>query len=208
MKFNYKISFQLSPKIFVLGWIWLLSLFACFGQTNKIDLTPWFTNKSFIWSDETNKLRTGVWRSLGSLVNEVDILVLSSTNAGLVYVYPPSGKIPKLELQDTNGLKIQPIKSKMDGKLPQRLSADDLRVYHSDGLFMGHGVKYKYLMLGRDAPHLLKEFTIGDVYEIKKEADYKLTVFPVIYKFETNGQYADRIDLPPVSVKIHLMPSQ
>ncbi len=208
MKDNYKKSFQLSVKIFGLGLFALLMSFTSFGQETNLTkfFAPLFNDKSLVWSDETNSFRTGV--RFDSHSKEIDIWVLSSTNAGLVYVYPPSGKPPKLELQDTNGIIIQPIKNRMDGELPQRLPANDLRKYYSDGLFYGHGVKYKYFMIGKNVPNTLNDFVISDVYQVKEEANYTLTVFPMLYKFETNREYADRIDLPCVTTKIHLAPTQ
>jgi hypothetical protein len=182
--------------------------FTCLGQTTNINefFAPLFKDKSLVWSAETNSFRTGVLPVRPA--KEIDIWVLSSTNPGLIYLYPPSGKPPKLELQDSNGVIILPIKNKMDGELPQRLSESNFRKFHFDGFFHGNGAEYGYIMLAKDRPHILTTFAIGDVYQIEKEADYSLTVFPVIYKFETNGEYADRIDLPIVTTKIHLVPTE
>jgi hypothetical protein len=106
-------------------------------------------------------------------------------------------------------------KNKMDGELPQRISENQLRSWKSTVRMWvesfqgrGHGVYYDYFFIGPNFPEMLKAVDISDVYKIKKEADYTLTVFPVIYKFETNYQYADRIDLPCVTTKIHLAPSK
>ena len=52
----------------------------------------------------------------------------------------------------------------------------------------------------------LRRFIIQDVYPIKQEGEYLLTIWPVIYQFSTNEQFVTRIDLPPVSRKVHLRP--
>jgi len=197
---------QLSLTIFILGCVALLWTFKSFGQETNLTnfFAPLFNDKSLVWSAETNSFRTGV--RFDSHSKEIDIWVLSSTNAGLVYVYPPSGKPPKLELQDTNGIITQPIKNKMDGELPQRISASDLPLIR--GQLHYPGAAYKYFMLGKNVPNTLNDFVISDVYQVKEEADYTLTVFPMLYKFETNREYADRIDLPCITTKIHLAPMQ
>ena len=52
-------------------------------------------------------------------------------------------------------------------------------------------------------------FYLGDLYSIINEGDYMLTVRPVLYKqFNyTNRDILDRIDLPCVSAKVHLVPN-
>ena len=208
MKRNYNASFQLSGKVLFTAWAVTFISFASVGQmvdTNVLAL--WLTNKSLTWSAETNGFQVGVEVGPKSSAKEIDILVLSSKETGHFYVLPPSGKPPKLELRDTNQVVIQPIKNKMDGELPQRIPASNL-AHSQDGIFPGRGPIYDWFLLGPNSPNMLKAFVIGDVYQIMKEADYTLTVFPVIYKFETNGEYADRIDLPSVTTKIHLAPLQ
>ena len=218
MKSNYNTLVQLSRKIFFIAWSTIFISSTAFGQANNLtNLTWWFSQKSLAWSAETNGFRTGVWLSPDppTPAKEIEILVLPSTNSGLRYVYPPSDKSPSLELRDTNGVVIQAIKNKMDGELPQSISENHLRSWKStfrmwgeSFLGRGHGVYYDYFLIATNFPNMLKVVDISDVYKIKKEADYTLTVFPVIYKFETNYQYADRIDLPCVTTKIHLAPSQ
>ena len=124
-----------------------------------------------------------------------------------MYVLPPSGKPPMQVLRDESGAIIDPVKAKTDGDLPKRISANDLP-HSTDGKFSGHGTMYQYFGLGPTDVNMLADFKISDVYDIKKEGNYTLTVFPAVYKFETNYQYADRVDLPVATTKIFLMPSQ
>jgi hypothetical protein len=207
MKCNFSGCSPLS-KIIVGGLAALMVSYAAFGQwSNLMDMKWWFSQESLIWSAETNGFRTGVWWYPNSGNSKVDIWIMSSNRSGKDYVYPPSGKLPKLELLYTNGVLVQPIKDKMDDELPKRISVKDLPTVGPDGPFNGHGLRYRYFFINNGAPpDLLTSFSVSDVYRIKKEADYKLTVCPVIYKFETNYQYADRIDLPSVTTKIHLKP--
>jgi hypothetical protein len=49
---------------------------------------------------------------------------------------------------------------------------------------------------------------LDEVYSITNEGDYTLTVQPVLYKKRIETNLLDRVDLPSVSTKIHLMPSR
>jgi len=209
MKNNCKKSFGLSFKILVGLLILPLIDFISFAQTkSSMDLRPWFTDKSYVWSGETNGFRAAICRKSDAPVKEVAILVVSSTNAGFVYFLPASGRPPKMELQDANNIIIPPVKNSMDGELTKTISEGNLPQYHADGALTGHGIKFKSFSIGANTPYVLKEFDIGDVYKVKKEDVYVLTVFPVVYKLEPNGKYADRIDLPCVTTKVHLVPSE
>jgi hypothetical protein len=48
---------------------------------------------------------------------------------------------------------------------------------------------------------------LEEVYSVTNEGDYTLTVQPVLYKKRVETNLLDRVDLPTVSTKIHLMPS-
>lgn len=205
MKCNNNDSRQVSRRMLVIiVSASTLIAFASIGQTVDTNiLAPWFTNKSQVWSGETNGFRVGVDVGSNAPAKEIDIFVLSSKKEGLVYVYPPSGKLPKMELRDPDGILVQNVKGKMDGELPRKIPASGLR---NGGLFDYHSPAYQYFLLGQNSPNMLTMFEIGNVYHIKKEADYVLTIFPVIYKFETNYTLADRVDLPSVTTKVHLAP--
>jgi len=57
-------------------------------------------------------------------------------------------------------------------------------------------------------PYTIAAIKMDDIYRIKKEGDYTLQVCPSIYQFGTNAGYLDRVDLPCVTTKIHLAPTQ
>jgi len=209
MKCNLENVIKLPQTILLIGFVSTLMAFTVLGQTNNSAdiLTPWKNDKSFMWSAETNNFSTGV-ESHEEAPNTVVIWVYCSKKAGLNYVYPPNGKTGNLELCGVDREIIMPKDNKPDTELPQRISVSDLRQNQNDGLIVGHGKKYNYFQLGLLAPGKYREFKVSEVYQIKKEADYTLTVFPVIYKFDTNAEYLERVDLPCVSTKIHLVPSQ
>jgi hypothetical protein len=176
-----------------------------FGQTGDTNaLAMWLADPSLVWSGETNGFRvvTDVWPE--SSPTEVNIYVVSSKTRQMVYVYPPSGKLPRMELRSTNGIVVQPLKGKIDGMLPDQIPAGDFPK-SSPTRGSPAGI-YNYLGMGQNGPTRLKHVLIRDVYRVKKEEDYTLTVYPVLYKFETNFEYADRVDLPSVTTRIHLKP--
>jgi len=191
-------------KVFVVAGSVLLISPIALGQA-EFTTNDLYWQKSLVWTAQTNNFRCGISWEPDIFPKEIDIWVLLSAKVGLIYVRPPDGKPPKLELRDAKGLLIQPVKGMTDDKPPQRIAANKLPQYHSDGFFSGHGVKYKYFFIGqRIPPSLLITFSLDNIYQVEKEGDYTLTVSPFIYKFETNGEYLDRIDLPSVTAKIHL----
>lgn len=59
-------------------------------------------------------------------------------------------------------------------------------------------------------PMPISLFALGDLYSITNEGDYTLTVQPVLYKQfnHTNRDILDRIDLPVVTTKVHIVPNE
>jgi hypothetical protein len=51
----------------------------------------------------------------------------------------------------------------------------------------------------------------NDIFSIKMEGDYTLTVQPVLYRMHYDGGtfqgYLDRVDLPSITTKVHLKPA-
>jgi hypothetical protein len=51
----------------------------------------------------------------------------------------------------------------------------------------------------------------NDIFDIKAEGDYTLTVQPVLYRMHNDGGtfqgYLDRVDLPSITTKVHLVPN-
>jgi len=58
-------------------------------------------------------------------------------------------------------------------------------------------------------PFFISFLKLDNVYQITNEGDYTLTVQPVLYKRynHTNTAILDRVDLPAVSMTIHLVPN-
>ena len=181
----------------------LLHSLTIFAQTSNGTpfVPPGFNDSSVVWSGETNGLRTGIGHEPDSAVRQIYILVLSSTNAGLDYVHAPSGKPPRLELRNASGVIIPPLTGRTDGNLPEVIASSDLPTH------AGNGPGYYYFLVGT-SPNGLTQFDIGDVFRIQSEGDYTLTALPVLYKFEKDGHHVHRVDLPSVTTKLHLVPSQ
>ncbi len=175
-------------------------IFSAAGQMDQTNpLASWFADKSLVWSGETNGFRVVIEVYQKSPNNDVYIWAVSSNQLEIAYVHPPSGKPPRMELRDTNGITVPPLKGKMDGNMPDKLRPADFPITPPATL-------YNYILFGRNAPALLSSFSLNDVYHVKQEEDYTLTVFPVIYKFEASYEYANRIDLPTITTKVHLKP--
>jgi len=176
----------------------MLRVTAAFAEpTNAIPYQ--FRDSSYVWGDD-NDIRDQ------RQIQLIQVLVLTpKTNAVYGFVKPPSGKFAKCELQDSNGAVMPPMRGKsMAGELPQTIRLEDLpktpKFGRNNSLLAGA------LHLFQNYPMELLRFTIQDVYLIKTEGDYTLTIWPVIYQFSTDEQFVNRIDLPLVSRKIHLRP--
>ncbi len=61
----------------------------------------------------------------------------------------------------------------------------------------------------RGEPSTISTFVLGDLYSITNEGDYTLTVQPVLFKQynHANRDILDRVDLPSVTTKVHLVPN-
>lgn len=59
-------------------------------------------------------------------------------------------------------------------------------------------------------PCMIGWFRLNDIFAVKTEGDYDLTVQPVLFRMHHEGGifqgYLDRIDLPCVTTKVHLIP--
>ena len=190
----------------LLGFFVLLSLSWCnvgIGDTN--DLPVWFTYRGVVWGGETNGVRAGITDTFP--VKGVEIFVTWSTNnLNVVYFAPPDKKFSKMELRDTNGTAVTPIKGKeLAGDLAARISVANLPHTPSRGTFQrGSGP----ILVGRLAenPSTLCSFQIPEVYQILKEGDYVLKVWPSIYQCQLDEQFVSRLDLPCVEITAHLKP--
>jgi hypothetical protein len=119
------------------------------------------------------------------------------------YIGPPDGKLAKCELRDSKGTLAPWAKGiPLDAQLQSRIAVDALPRWHPGG-----GLRNRLGFLTNSPPAIIAEFKLRDVFRIEKEDDYGLTICPSIYKFETNGQYVVRLDLPCVSMRLHVKPS-
>jgi hypothetical protein len=123
-----------------------------------------------------------------------------AVNSGGGYYKAPHEKCAKFELANiNNGTIIQPKEgASLEEQFPKSISVHDFPRW-PDGQIKG-----LFGFLSNSPPAQLKEFRIRDIYNIVEEGDYTLTVSPVIYKYGTNADYLDRVDLPSVTTKIHL----
>lgn len=171
-----------------------------YSSTNLDEMWPG------VWTQSTNGLRVQLFHEFDKDTKQTWVTVSVGSprfNSGVSYVGPPSGQFAKCELLDSNGVVVPFSKGvTMEGQFQSRISINDLpRWPYGD-----RGLRNHLAFLSNSPPAGLKEFKIKDVYQIKTEGDYTLTVCSVIYKFETNFEYLDRVDLPCVSTKIHLTP--
>jgi hypothetical protein len=177
-------------------------------DTNITRLPDYLTGPQMAWGEETNDLRAGLdW---GETANKMDARVLVLTfrsNVWWDYVAPPGKKFLKLELQDAHGVVIRPIRAEgVAGELPARIDLKDLPRTPE---FDHHGsMTDNRLLLSKGIPIIFRDFRIQDVYKIEEEGDYTLKVWVSVYKFQPDDQPVQRIDLLPVTVKLHLEPSQ
>lgn len=56
-------------------------------------------------------------------------------------------------------------------------------------------------------PAWVGSLVVPEAYQVKKDDNYTLAAGVVVYKFETNLYYLDRVDLPLIATTIHLSPS-
>jgi hypothetical protein len=156
-----------------------------------------------VWKENTNGLRV-----LAQFLRERDEPMLRIGVGSVVsndlgsYVGAPYGKFRMFELRDSNNI-VMPLRSEAshETNLPFRISIKELPRWPHGGLKNTIG----FFTNGR--PYILNDIKFQDLYRITNEGDYTLNVCAAIYKFESNIEYLDRIDLPCVVQKIHLMPS-
>jgi hypothetical protein len=159
-----------------------------------------------IWQQNTNGWRVQVygwntngpdaWVSVG-----IGNTVTNSTGGG-GYLWTPNERFAKFELMDSNGMAVLPKKGIiLEDQFPSRLPIHDFPKW-SDG-----ELKNRMGFFTNSPPWILKQVRIRDLYQLKEEGEYTLTVCPIIYKFGTNAEnFVYKIDLPCVTAKIYLKP--
>jgi hypothetical protein len=167
-----------------------------------------------VWSDVTNKFCAGVaWFSTdhGKGVIQVARILLKTTqtNAGWGYFMPPEGKLAKAELRDAQGVLVVPLLGKkLEGQLPHQTLLKDwprepARGFHNPGGAPTGGLSFP----ADNLPVRFSDFSMQDIYRVESEGDYTFTVFVALYHFIDDQQSLVRIDLPSVTVHMHLTPS-
>jgi hypothetical protein len=175
----------------------------------------------------SNAVDTAVIIKVGSIV----------TDSGAGLMGTPDGKYAKLELLDANGKVVQTRKSAAEKLYEAKyavtdeaekelvnkhpVSPDDASVEENypdtisdleytrwkNGSFL-HFVGF----VSNGPPCHIGYINFNDIFSVKTEGDYTLMVQPVVYRMHYDGGtfqgYLDRVDLPSVSAKIHLLPSQ
>ena len=154
------------------------------------------------WKEDTNgwRVQLNFWDP--KIPSQFAVEVGSTIkNAGGGYFSAPTGKFSKFALLDSHGIMVPCKKGlSIEKELPPKMP---LRVFPKwpDGEIKGH-----FGFRSNGPPSLVAKCLLNDIYSVKTEGDYTLTVCPVLYKYGTNEGYLDRLDLPCVTTKIHLKP--
>lgn len=176
----------------------------------------------------TNRIAEGVFVKVGS----------TAANSGAGLLPSPDGKYAKLELLDANG-KAVPTKRGAALNLYQMQYIEQGPLINDHPPSSGDATveriypdtisDLEYARSNTESPSRKKGMFIwfagfasngppcriglirfNDIFSIKSESDYTLTVQPVLYRMRYEGGtfqgYLDRVDLPSVSTKVHLVP--
>ncbi len=181
-----------------------------------------------VWSEDTNgwRVELNFYKTNTpdiTLSVNVGSIVKKSGDEGTFYTTPDGG-FAKFELLGTNGIVVTP---KSNASLA--LARSQKAIYGTD--FPSHRgasleenfpkelsngafprwpdgeIKCDFGFVSNGPPECIGEFKLNDVYSIKNEGDYKLTICPILYKLGSNQNSFDRVDLPCVTAKIHLIPN-
>jgi hypothetical protein len=176
-------------------------------DTNSTPVPNEFIGPRTAWGEETNGFRAGlVWGDSPSKMDVAVIVLTFKTNIAWKYVAPPGRKFLKFELKDAKGAPLKPLKGKeLDGELPKRIRTKDLP--HTPEFAHHASMLQDWLLLSPGLPGPLRDVFIQDTYKIDKEGDYSLTILASVYEFETGEQTVSRVDLLPVTAKLHLTPT-
>jgi hypothetical protein len=156
-----------------------------------------------VWSTDTNGLRTELQVFTDS--TQVPWLVVSvgsvTTNSDAhCYCGPPNGKFAKCELRSTAGIVILPKGEALEEELPLHIPATAMPRWENGG----HTFKNRIGFQSNSPPGVLKKTPIRSIYKIIKDGEYTLTVCPVMYELDADGQSFKRVNLPCVSANIYL----
>jgi hypothetical protein len=164
------------------------------------------------WGIATNEIFAGVSCEAKQVeqrsIQEVRIFMgTRKTNGISSFFLPPDHKLAEAELHDKNGALMEPLAGKrLDTELPNELLIKDLphfpqRPRHSL-------VPKNEVHLSPNIPKVFWDFSIQDIYEIINEGDYTLNCVVGLYHTTSfDGKSVVRMDLPPVTIHMHLTPS-
>jgi len=182
-----------------------------------------------VWQEDTNGWRVELTFDTNDTELQVRVGSVVITSGG-GYLMTPSGKFAKFELVDPDGNLVppkpgagtilrhmytnatfgtnlpawaDPSDGALEENFPDTISSD---VYPRDPT--GEVAGDFYIIKGLP-PNPINFLKLRDAYSITNEGDYTLTVCPILYKMHsrTNLDVLDRIDLPCVTTKIHLVPN-
>lgn len=183
----------------------------------------WNTNTALFWNgawaEDTNGWRVELnIRDTNApemmIVVSVGSVVRNSDDGTGAYLAPPRKYLEKFELKSPDGkiLQTKPgyiLEKDCPSRIPVRLYPITQLGFHEGEIW--------FVTNGPPCPIAYREFRN---YSITNEGDYTLTVRPVLYQnrtgkkieltkdfHETNTNYFDRVDLPSVTTKVHLVPN-
>jgi hypothetical protein len=129
------------------------------------------------------------------------------TNGVAGYLLPPSRKLAKAELRDKTGASIEAVSGKrLDDELAQQIAVKDLPHFPPRAHHTNLTMPKNMLGLSANIPHVLWDFPIQDIYRIEHEGDYTFNIVVGVYYF-VNAQSVERMDLPEVTIHMHLTPT-
>jgi hypothetical protein len=202
--------------------------------TNSIDLAG-TTNNQWIWGSSTNGIVGGVFLSYQPQKHKTEYWVYvhedfrsspvappptfhfepntnslsqswflkeaGDTNSVGRYLKAPNAFCGPVELRDMNGVSMSPRNPILVSSNSYPRSFRQSELGQRDPFHANIAAP-----LGGRLPQLAA-FKIEDLFEIKKAGDYLLTVWPKIYRqVKNDDDLCERIDLVPISLKIHFSP--
>lgn len=96
---------------------------------------------------------------------------------------------------------VSPASSSLVAKFPKTIST---KVYPQ---WQNGGFAGEIGSATNQPPDYLGFLKLNEVYSVTNEGDYTLTVQPVLYKKRIGTNILDRVDLPSVTTKVHLVPN-
>jgi hypothetical protein len=180
----------------------LLSSAAALARAGSEQIPAALLDPRVAWGADTNALRAGLgWGAASATV----VVVTSGTNAPWDYVAPPGRKLLACELRDPEGRLVPAAAAgALTANLPRTIAVKDLPQARPRG---HHPLRlYNRLLLATWAPDLLCDIPLQDAFALRTAGEYTLTVQAAVYKFAPDYASVVRLDLPPVSAKVHLEP--